>query len=353
MTQRQKKREPAAWQERGYRMEDAECEHEPPINDQNDTGYLHGDRDACEGDPFDDSAVDEQLRLDRSADLEARKSEFWDDPQRPPEGSGIERVRKKSTALEKVKDTIRSLNIRVTVGFVAALVLLVAITLVTVNLSLRVRTVHVTMSGDTDLRYAGEPTAQVEEQILHLIGGRNIRKLDEDSIRREIAKDPYLSMISVSTDMPGTVNVSVRVRNACATVLYLGNRYTIDSAGMVLETLGPSVQPALPEARLGVYKCNAGKRIELKSAQDMEIYYSVSVELKALGLTKEVEMYDLTNADNLMLKMRDGYYVSLGSSERIHAKLRSMMLVRQKLIETGRTGGTIHVATPEKPTWSP
>ena len=235
MTQRQKKKEPASWQERGYRMEDTECEHEPPINDQNDTGYLHGDRNGWDGDPFDDSAVDEQLRKERSEELELRKSEFWDNPEHPPEGSGIERSRRKAISLDGVKDRIRSLNKRTTVAVVAALVLLVVGVLVGVRMSLRVRTVHVSLSGDLDQRYSGEPTEALEERILAAIGGTDIRGVDEERIRREVAKDPYLSLISVKTEMPSTVNLSIRVRNVYAWMEWHGDHYTIDGYGMVLE----------------------------------------------------------------------------------------------------------------------
>ena len=111
--------------------------------------------------------------------------------------------------------------------------------------------------------------------------------------------------------------------------------------------------PALPEVKLNVYKCIPGRKIELNNPQDLENYCTVTMEIRVLGLNTEIEEYYLINPDDLMLKTRDGYYVSLGKADRIHAKLRSMMLVREKLAETGRTGGTIYVGTPEKPTWSP
>ena len=66
------------WQRAGYRMEDSPCEHAVPVNDQNDTGYQPVDPNgARQADPFDDGAVDESLRDQRSQDVEARESAFW------------------------------------------------------------------------------------------------------------------------------------------------------------------------------------------------------------------------------------------------------------------------------------
>jgi hypothetical protein len=43
----------------------------------------------------------------------------------------------------------------------------------------------------------------------------------------------------------------------------------------------------------------------------------------------------------------------MGGSERIHAKLRSLQLVLEKLVNEGYPEGTIDVSTPDVPTYIP
>ena len=62
---------------------------------------------------------------------------------------------------------------------------------------------------------------------------------------------------------------------------------------------------------------------------------------------------DLSNTSSLLLMTRDNFTVALGNSESLHAKLRSMLLVRGKLAEMGKTSGSISVSNPETPYYSP
>ena len=101
--------------------------------------------------------------------------------------------------------------------------------------------------------------------------------------------------------------------------------------------------------------------------------------MKALGCLEAIKEVDLSNADHetnpsVLLETRDGYTVKLGdcrSSDpevnRIHAKLRSFMLVRDRMnslsqaeresienrIGQSISGGSIDVTTPESPYFSP
>ena len=91
----------------------------------------------------------------------------------------------------------------------------------------------------------------------------------------------------------------------------------------------------------------------LNSAVQQSIFENLFLELKVLSCLPIVQEVDLSNTSSIFLITRDGYTVSLGDRERIHAKLRSMMYVREKLLELGKNGGAINVSVPEKPTYSP
>ena len=157
--------------------------------------------------------------------------------------------------------------------------------------------------------------------------------------------------------MPGTVVISVKEREPCCWMTLRGIMFVMDKNRMVLyETEDPSIRPAnLVEVKgLNIRGGDhPGQTLMLNSAVQQSIFENLFLELKVLSCLPIVQEVDLSNTSSIFLITRDGYTVSLGDRERIHAKLRSMMYVREKLLELGKNGGAINVSVPEKPTYSP
>ena len=97
----------------------------------------------------------------------------------------------------------------------------------------------------------------------------------------------------------------------------------------------------------------AGQTIVLTSASQELLFKDLFMEMKVLGCTDQILEADLSNPSSILLTTRDNYTVALGSSDSLHAKLRSMLLVREKLREMGKTAGAINVSNPETPFFSP
>ena len=90
------------------------------------------------------------------------------------------------------------------------------------------------------------------------------------------------------------------------------------------------------------------------SAEQETIFRDLFMEMKVLGCTGMISEADLSNPQSILLTTRNpAFTVSIGDSSVLHAKLRSMLLVREKLLEMGKTGGSITVANPETPSYSP
>ena len=157
--------------------------------------------------------------------------------------------------------------------------------------------------------------------------------------------------------MPGTVVISVKEREPCCWMTLRGIMFVMDKNRMVLyETEDPTIRPAsLVEVKgLGIRGGDhAGQTLTLNSAVQQSIFDNLFLELKVLGCTSIIREVDLNNTSSILLVTRDGYTVSLGDRERIHAKLRSMLYVRDKLLELGKSGGSINVSVPESPIYSP
>ena len=57
--------------------------------------------------------------------------------------------------------------------------------------------------------------------------------------------------------------------------------------------------------------------------------------------------------ETVEVKYATGFSVRLGTSERLHAKLRSLLLTEAELVGRGYASGSIDVSSPEKPTYIP
>ena len=159
----------------------------------------------------------------------------------------------------------------------------------------------------------------------------------------------------------------VREREHRAYLQYCGITYILDGRGMVLEqnaeemntenhAEGDAAEFVLPPLKIegmDIREIQTGQIVALNKPEQLTIYISVAMELKAMGLTEVVSELYVTNPANLYLATTDGFSVHLGDANRIHAKLRAMTLVQAELRKTGVTTGTIDVSRPAEPTYIP
>ena len=190
-----------------------------------------------------------------------------------------------------------------------------------------------------EIRVVGNSAISAAD-VIRLSGirkGDSILRLSEEETERHLiaaasseaaAKGNYnfyrLQFRYLEKEMPGTVTIAVREREACCFLTWCGILYVMDKTGMVLSS----------------------------AAQEL-VFRDLFMEMKVLGCTDQIREVDLSNPSSLLMSTWDGYTVSMGNSESIHAKLRSLLLVRQKLIEMEQTGGTISVSNPGTPSYSP
>ena len=187
--------------------------------------------------------------------------------------------------------------------------------------------------------------------------GDFILTLNEKNIEQRILSDYRLQFRYMARQMPGRVILSVREREACCWLNYCGIIYVMDKDRMVLyESENPAEQPAnLVEIKGLTVRSNtvAGQYINLGNEVQQSILSELFLEMKVLGCTADVKEANINSTDSILLETRDGYTVSLGGRENLHAKLRSMILVRNELNRMEYTGGTINVINPESPIFTP
>lgn len=339
------------WQEAGYHMETSRCESAPPVNDQNDTGFQHSAGDGpWRQDPFEDGAVDRGLSEERSEELDKRQSPFWQSQPTPPPEQVIEREqRHKSVVLEKVRRKI-GVNARVLIYGLCSL--LAVILLYGGYCAIHYRITEIDVEGNSYIP---------KERVIELSGlkvGTNLLTLDEKAAERigqAISRERYLVFVGLKKYEPNRVVIHVRERTPVAYMNTNGIVYVLDASGMVLEEdRQGTMRPVLMRLEgLDVRTCRVGSRVDVNQQLQFDIYMTVSMEAKAMSLGEVNSALYVTDTNNLYLVTADGFTVRLGNSSRIHAKLRSMNLVREALVARGEHSGTIDVSTPAEPTWIP
>lgn len=187
--------------------------------------------------------------------------------------------------------------------------------------------------------------------------GDNILFLNEEDVERRINADYRLQFRYMLRQLPQTVVLSVREREACCWLTYCGILYEMDKNRMVLrESEDPADKPDdLVEVKGLDIRSNTivGQEMVLGSETQRLIFSELFLEMKVLGCTSKIAEADVSNTDSILLATRDGFTVSLGGRDNIHAKLRSMLLVQEELKRMGQSGGTISVINPEIPIYTP
>ena len=293
--------------------------------------------------PFDEPETAPELKDSRSENVNEHMGDFW-----APHDSGFRpgAGQQETGRTERKKKTG---GLRRFAGLAAVIAVLAAVVVV-----LRLFVFNV-----TEIQVLGNSQIPAGE-IIRLSGirkGDNILFLNEQDIERRITSDYRLQFRYMERQLPHSVFLSVREREACCWLTYCGIMYVMDKNRMVLyETEDPTVKPAdLVEVRGLEVRSDTlvGQIVNLGSETQQTVFSELFLEMKVLGCTNDILEADISNTESILLATRDGYTVSLGNTSNLHAKLRSMKLVHDELRNMGQTGGTINVSNPETPIYAP
>lgn len=312
-------------------------------------------------DPFEEPADSPELQDERSENVLQRSGKFWEDAQFTgyqtplPTGKPLENLAEKDRRKRERRISLRA--VLILTGLLTAVVLILYFAV------FRIREIRVVGNQDISasdvIRFSG---IRKGGSILQLSEKETEEHLNSASSSAAASTGNYnylrLQFRYLEKEMPGTVILAVRERESCCWLTWCGIMYVMDKTGLVLyETETPEeTQPAeLVEVKGLEIRSGAmtGQHIVLNSKLQESIFNDLFMEMKVLGCTKEILEADLSNSASILLTTRDHFTVSLGTRDHLHAKLKSMMLVRDKLLEMGKTGGSINVINPETPFYSP
>ncbi len=325
---------------------------QPPVK-----GQIHQ-----EGSPFEEPEQAPELREHRSDNLYSRDEPFWervsDDPDQGPRNTRDVNYWNHPDVMDSdrllhVDSRTKTQKIRSFLGSgtvkkcLLALAIVVVVAVILYSALFQVRTINVV--GNTTI------PAQDVIRLSGLKIGQSSMTIDDEAVMRRVEGNRYLrcTLVDVQWD---AVTIHVRERVPAAYINHNGMVVMMDNRGFVLEeslTVYDSYQGLVKVIGLDVRRSSLGQKITLVSSLQLETYTQILVELKAMqGLSLLAEL-DMSGMESIYLAPRDGFYVRLGSADSIHEKLRAFMITRDRLIEMGKTSGTIDVTDPGRPTYLP
>ena len=314
--------------------------------------------------PFEEPEDAPELLELRSSNVSNHTGNFWNEQEPTGYQYTTEELRRQNAGTKSGTSAGRKQERQITLRSAGILILLLVTAVLVLFFGvLRIREIRVVgnsvISANDVIRLSG---IRRGASILTLSEEETERRLNA-SVVSEVEKTKNynyyrLQFRYLEKDLPGTVTITVREREACCWLIRGGILYVMDKNGMVLyetENLELRNQLELVEVKGLTIRSGsqAGQTIVLSSSAQETVFRDLFLEMKVLGCTEQIREVDLSNTSSILLTTRDGFTVSMGSSDSIHAKLRSMLLVRKKLAEMEKTGGTINVSNPETPFYSP
>ena len=312
--------------------------------------------------PFEEPEQAPELREKRSENLYSRDEPFWERVVDAPDASGdfrrdvnywnhpdvmdTDRLLHvdNDTALQKVGKFLGSDAVKKVIGIVAVVVLVAIALFGTV---FRVHAIHV--SGNTTV---------ADEAIIRLSGlkvGQSSMTIDDEEVMRKIESNRYLRCTLVDVQW-NAVTLHVKERVPAVYINHNGMIVTLDNRGFVLEESLASetgFESLVKVSGMNVRRCALGQQIALQSANQLEAYTQILVELKAMKGIDLLRELDMSSMDSIYLTTRDDFFVRLGSEDDLHAKLRAFLITREKVLQMGYAKGTIDVTDPGRPTYLP
>ena len=312
--------------------------------------------------PFEEPEDAPELLEARSSNVSNHTGSFWTDQQQ----TGYQYTKEQSESSRPsarnrpARRGERTISLRAVVIFIA---LVTAAALVVWFGVFRIREIRVIgnreISAADIIRFSG---IRKGASILQLSEADTERKMISSAMTAASEQGNYnyyrLQFRYLEKDLPGTVILAVHEREACCFLTWCGIMYVMDKNGMVLyETEDPAMPDRVQLVEVKGMDIRSGAQVGqtmvLSSASQAVAFKDLFLEMKVLGCTAQIREVDLSNPDSILLMTRDGYTVSMGNHESLHAKLRALLLVRKKLAEMGKYSGSINVSNPGAPSFSP
>lgn len=196
-------------------------------------------------------------------------------------------------------------------------------------------------------------TADYIVRLSEVQAGENILRVDDNLIKQNIEKDPYLKLVEVQRVYPDKIVLKVQERKPAALIKTGTANMLVDEEGYILEMpndISKLKYPVVDGINAGSFQI--GKQIGFS---DKAQYLAMNSMIKAIYAEKAEELIseiDLININDIHLKSAVGITVSFGNYSKLEKKILWIKNVLPRLQSEGKTDGTLDVSSGESATYS-
>ncbi len=180
-----------------------------------------------------------------------------------------------------------------------------------------------------------------ENKIISLSGieiDNNIFRFNKSQVIKKIKENAYIEEAKISRKLPGTVQISIKEREATYMLQFADSYVYINNQGYMLDISNEKLEvPILVGFTTDLSNIKAGNRIDVEDLKKMEMIIKIYEEAKLNELNQLITKIDVSDTKNFTLIMEgEGKTVYLGEG----SDLNTRMLCLKSILEAnqGRAG---------------
>ncbi len=179
--------------------------------------------------------------------------------------------------------------------------------------------------------------------------GENIFKINLSDVKRRISKVAFVNTVSVRRSFTNKIKISVTESEECAYISFIGNYVGIDENGKILEIKqqGELDKPIIYGLRIDNFEI--GSKVIIADEKVRAALADILAQVKSSGVTEAILSVDLNDAENIIMTLRSGVEVKLGSSDSLKYKIAYLKSVLDELGDV--SGGVINISDTENVTY--
>ena len=161
--------------------------------------------------------------------------------------------------------------------------------------------------------------------------GQNIFSISKSRIEKLISENPYIESVSVTRNLPSTIVIKIKERQATF-MIEIGGAYAyLNNQGYILEIASENIGvPIIQGTVTETEKITPGNRLDVEDLKKLDTVLKIMESAKSNEIVQMITKIDIENDDNYILTLeQEGKTVYLGDATSINTR----MLYLKEIIE--------------------
>lgn len=179
---------------------------------------------------------------------------------------------------------------------------------------------------------------------------QNILKLDKGLVKDRIETEPYLEVVSIKSNYPDEVIITIREKEAAAIIPYLNSYFIIDVDCNIMEItdkLDDVQYPLIQGVQVNSFV--VGKKLVAEEEYQVKVLSRILESIELLELENQISEIMLDDPDDVKMLLTDGIRTRIGQAIEVDEKLLWIKSDKIKEVCKGIARGILDLSTPSQP----